>query len=68
MIMRNSVLLPAPLPPMIPTTAPGGTEKVMSSTSSRPSNDLDSPCTSTTTSPSRGPMGMVIESTAEDLT
>mmetsp|Transcript_29408 Transcript_29408/g.75018 ORF Transcript_29408/g.75018 Transcript_29408/m.75018 type:complete len:214 (-) Transcript_29408:1421-2062(-) len=63
MIMRNSVDLPAPLPPMMPTTAPGGTLNVMSSTSSLSPNDLHTPATSSTLLPRRGPTGMVMEST-----
>jgi hypothetical protein len=42
---------------------PGGTLKLMPSTSSRSPKDLTSPSTSSTLPPRRGPTGMVMEST-----
>ena len=50
-----------------PTMPPGGSEKVMSSTSRRSPKPFETPSASTTTSPSRGPAGMWI-STRSSLT
>ena len=62
-IILKSVVFPAPLAPTIPTTAPGGTMQSNPSINSpRPSYPLDRPLTSTTTSPSLGAAGMVMES------
>eukprot|EP00955_Chlamydomonas_euryale_P069203 360357-Chlamydomonas_euryale.AAC.5 len=54
--MRKRVDFPAPLPPMMPTTAPGGTLKLTLSSSMRSSKDLVSPEASTTMLPRRGPI------------
>ena len=59
-IMRNSVVLPAPLGPMTPTMAAGGSENVSTSISSRSPYPFCNPSASTTTSPSRGPGGIMI--------
>ena len=58
MIMRNSVVLPAPLGPITPTMPPRGNVKVRSSKSTRSPYAFFRPRASTTRSPSRGPGGM----------
>ncbi len=60
--IRNSVVLPAPFGPMIPTIPERGSENVRSSMSSRSPKPLRSPSTSMTWSPRRGPGGMAISS------
>ena len=62
MIMRNRVDLPTPFAPTMPTTAPGGTEKLTPSSRARPPWDLHRSATSTTTSPRRGPVGIAMAS------
>jgi hypothetical protein len=57
-IMRKSVVLPAPFGPMIPTMPPGGSENETSSNSSVSPKAFESPLASTTLSPSRGASGM----------
>mmetsp|Transcript_19916 Transcript_19916/g.43569 ORF Transcript_19916/g.43569 Transcript_19916/m.43569 type:complete len:223 (+) Transcript_19916:312-980(+) len=52
-IMRNRVVLPAPLGPTMPTTAPGGMTKLAPSMSRRSPKPLLRSFASTTTSPSR---------------
>mmetsp|Transcript_30406 Transcript_30406/g.76079 ORF Transcript_30406/g.76079 Transcript_30406/m.76079 type:complete len:222 (-) Transcript_30406:1803-2468(-) len=67
-IIRNKVVLPAPLAPTMPTTAPGGMVQSKSSMSSpRPSYPLDTPSTLITVLPRRGAAGMVIESSSSRL-
>ena len=58
--MRNSVDLPAPLGPMMPTMAPAGTLKLRLSISSRSPKLLLTPLKSMTWLPSRSPTGMKI--------
>ena len=59
-IIRNSVVLPAPLGPITPTIPPGGSEKVRSSISSWSPKPLRRFSASTTTSPRRVAGGMWI--------
>ena len=54
-IILNRVVLPAPFGPMMPTMPPGGSLKFKSSISTLSPNAFESPVTSTTTPPSRGP-------------
>ena len=56
----NSVVLPAPLGPMIPTIPARGSENERSSMSRRSPKPLRSPSISMTVSPRRGPGGMAI--------
>ena len=60
MIIRNSVVLPTPLGPMTPTMPARGSLKDRSCMSTRPSKPLARSLASSTTSPSRGPAGMLI--------
>jgi hypothetical protein len=64
MIMRNRVVLPAPLGPMMPTIPAGGRVKLRSSNSTRSPNALDTFLNSITLSPKRWPLGMKISSLA----
>mmetsp|Transcript_13824 Transcript_13824/g.30245 ORF Transcript_13824/g.30245 Transcript_13824/m.30245 type:complete len:201 (+) Transcript_13824:195-797(+) len=57
-IILISVDFPAPLGPITPTIPPLGREKDTSSSNRRSPNDLLTPSTSITTSPSLGPGGM----------
>ena len=59
-IILNSVDLPAPLGPMMPTMAPGGTWKLRSSISRRSPNFFDTFLNSITFWPRRSPGGMKI--------
>ena len=59
-IMRNSVVLPAPLGPMTPTIAPGGILNDRSSISSRSPKPLVTFSNSITSLPSRSATGMKI--------
>jgi len=59
-IRRNSVDLPAPFGPMMPTIAPAGTLKLRSSISIRSPKDLLTPLNSITSLPSRSATGMKI--------
>ena len=58
--MRKSVVLPAPLAPMMPTMPPGGRRNDRSSISSCSPNALPRCCASITRSPRRGPGGSTI--------
>src|SRR4029079_7222635 len=57
-IMRNTVVLPAPFGPMTPTMPPRGSVKLRSSNSRRSPYAFRTPRASTTMSPRRGPGGM----------
>jgi hypothetical protein len=59
-IMRKSVVLPAPFGPITPTMPPRGSENDRSSNSSLSPKPFARPSASTTTSPRRGPAGMWI--------
>ena len=59
-IIRNSVVLPAPFGPITPTMPPGGSLKVRLSISSLSPKPLVRPSKSTTFWPSRSATGMVI--------
>ena len=59
-IILNSVDLPAPFGPMMPTIAPGGTMNDRSSMSSRSPKPFETPLNSMTLSPSRSATGMKI--------
>ena len=59
-IIRNSVVLPAPFGPMTPTIPPRGSVKLRSSIRSRSPYAFRTPRASTTMSPRRGPGGMKI--------
>mmetsp|Transcript_16139 Transcript_16139/g.27726 ORF Transcript_16139/g.27726 Transcript_16139/m.27726 type:complete len:206 (+) Transcript_16139:540-1157(+) len=61
-IILKSVDLPAPFPPTMPTTAPGGIERLRFSINKRSPKDLVTPTSSRTLSPRRGPTGMVMAS------
>ena len=56
-IILNSVDLPAPLGPMMPTMAPAGTLKLRLSISMRSPNDLETFTNSITSWPRRSPTG-----------
>src|SRR6478735_3759705 len=62
MIILNSVVLPAPLGPMMPTMPPRGSVNDRSSMRTRSPKPLVSPLASTTTLPRRGPGGIWISS------
>ena len=58
--IRKSVVLPAPLGPMMPTMPPGGSRKERFSKSTLSPNDFESPSPSITRSPSGRLAGMKI--------
>ncbi len=61
-MVLNSVVLPTPLGPMTPTMPLRGSVNDRSLISGRPSKPLSRCSTSTTTLPSRGPVGIWISS------
>src|ERR1043166_4916661 len=66
-IMRNSVVLPAPFGPITPTMPPGGSLKVRSSISRLSPKPFLSPSKSTTFWPSRSATGMTICARGDDV-
>lgn len=67
-IIRKRVDLPAPFPPMIPTTPAFGSWKSSPPIKRRSPKPLTSCFASMTTSPRRGPTGIVMESSVEART
>src|SRR5690554_4413843 len=59
-IIRNSVVFPAPLGPITPTIPLGGKVNSKPSNNKRSPKALDTSCASITLSPKRGPLGIKI--------